>query len=139
MTATTKNTATRLELAQWTLERAEESENDAIINAAKAFLKAEETKRNRAKSAPKTESKEKRANRAKCIEIMRAIVETGNEPRTAAWIGEHVDYVETSHKVTGKMNIGRKALWVEYGPNVDGRRTWYVTDEGIAYLESLND
>lgn len=130
---------TRYEFATWALETAKGTNDLAIIEAATAFLKSEENKRNRAKSAPKTESKEKRANRAKCIEIMRAIVEAGNEPRTAAWIGEHVDYVETSHKVTGKMNIGRKALWVEYGPDVKGRRTWHVTPAGIEYLESLND
>lgn len=130
---------TRYEFATWALETAKGTDDPTIVEAAAAFLKSEENKRNRAKTAPKTESKEKRANRAKCVEIMRAIVDAGNEPRTAAWIGEHVDYVETSHKVTGKMNIGRANGWVDYGPNDKGRRTWYVTDAGIAYLESLND
>lgn len=125
---------TRFELAAWTVEQAGATDNDALKAAAAAFLASEEKKRNRAKNAPKTESKEKKQNRAKCIEIMRAIVTAGNEPRNADWIGHHVDYVDTAHKVTGKMNIGRANGWVDYGPNDKGRRTWYVTDAGIAYL-----
>lgn len=108
--------------------------NAPLAEKLTAMITAEQKKRNRAKSATRSESKEKRQNRAKALEIMRAIVDAGNEPRTTAWIGEHVTMCETSHKVTGKMNIARANGWVAYGDNVNGKRTFYVTDAGIAVL-----
>ena len=128
---------TRFEFALWAKAEADKTEDAAIIAAADAFVTSENKKRERAKNAPTSESKEKRLNRAKCEEIMRAIVDAGNEPRNADWIGTHVPMVETSHKVTGKMNIGRSLGWVAYGDNVDKRRAWIVTPGGIAHLESL--
>lgn len=131
---TNATTYTNLTALETVAELREVMENEALAAKITAMIQAEQKKRDRAKSTTRGESKEKRQNRAKALEIMRAIMDAGNEPRTTAWIGEHVTMCETSHKVTGKMNIARANGWVAYGDNVNGKRTFYVTDAGIAVL-----
>lgn len=130
-------TFTNLTALQAVADLEEVKANEPLAAKVAAMIKAEENKRSRAKSATRSESKEKRQNRALAIEILRAIADAGNEPRTTAWISDRVKFCDTSHKVTGKMNIARANGWAAYGPNQDGKRTFYVTDAGIAYLASL--
>ena len=131
---TNATTYTNLTALETVVAMPEVMANAPLAEKLTAMIQAEQKKRDRAKSVTRSESKEKRQNRAKALEIMQAIVDAGNEPRTTAWIGEHVTMCETSHKVTGKMNIARANGWVAYGPNVDGKRTFVVTDAGIAAL-----
>lgn len=136
---TKTNTYTNLTALIAVADLDEVKANEPLAAKIAAMIKAEQTKRDRAKSATRTESKEKRQNRALAVEIMRAIVDAGNEPRTTSWISDRVKFCDTSHKVTGKMNIARANGWVAYGDNVGGKRTFFVTDAGIAYLTNPTD
>ena len=116
---------------------AEHSSDDALAAKIAKMIESETRKREAAKNAPKVESKQKKETRIKRIAAMRAIVEAGNEPRTAAWIGEHVNFMETSNKVSGAFREAMKDGLLEYGDKVDGKVTWRVTDKGMAYLETV--
>ena len=84
---TNATTYTNLTALETVAELREVMENEALAAKITAMIQAEQKKRDRAKSATRSESKEKRQNRAKALEIMRAIMDAGNEPRTTAWIG----------------------------------------------------
>lgn len=112
-------------------------EGTPLYDKISAMLTAEQKKRDRAKNNKSTNSAAKRKTQLKRIEVMRAIVAGGNEPRTTQWIGEHVNDMMTAHKVAGVMNAARDEGWVIYGPKEKGKVTYQVTDAGIAFLDSV--
>lgn len=112
---------------------AEQAANTPLVEKLTAMVTAENNRRERAKNAEKGESKEVRATMLKAAETIRAMAEHGNEPMTCQRIGELVNDMTTSHKVSGVMNQPRKKGLVTYGPKEKGKVTYVATPAGIEW------
>ena len=111
-------------------------DDEELMTKVKAMITAEEKKAARAKNSKRTDSKQKRETMLKAAETIRAIAAAGNEPRSCAWVGEHVNGMLSSHKVSGVMNQARYKGLAIYGDKVDGKVTYQATEAGIKWAEN---
>lgn len=136
---------TNLEALEAAVKMATDAGNEELSAKLSKMVESETNKREAAKNRKKNgDSPEKRKTRNKVLEIMRAIVDAGNEPRTVAWVQAHVGGLPTPQAVSGKVltvsNADKGIMWIANGEREKGKITYYVTDEGLAALnEAISD
>lgn len=135
----TENTAakklTNLKALEMAAKMAREAQEFALADKLDKMVESENNKREKAKDNAKTaNTTQRRKTLARVLEVVKAITENGGEPRNSDWIGVHVPYLETSHKVTGVMRQGLLAGWAVKGPKIDKKVTYQATEAGIAAL-----
>lgn len=121
---------TAIELADGNAELVEK-----LTTMRDAEIRKAEKAKERAKNGEPTAEQIKNRNRA--LKAVKAIADAGNEPRTVAWISEHVTDMLTPQKVSGTMGIVMREGLVAYGAKVKGKVTYQVTDAGMAVLAEL--
>lgn len=127
---------TKVEALASAINLASNAEMAELAEKLQTMLEAEQRKAEKAKERAKSgePTAEQIKNRNRAFKAMKAIADAGNEPRTVAWIGEHVTDMMTPQKVSGTMGILMREGLVAYGEKVKGKVTYQVTEAGLNAL-----
>lgn len=130
---------TNITALQAVLDGTAVTDDDALKTKIQAMLTSEQNKREAQKKRPKVATKEQRENLALAKQMVKAIVDNGNEPVGTDWISERVQYLDTPNKVAGKAKIARANGWIENGAPNKKKVTYIATDAGIAMVAEMAD